>query len=60
MLAPSATAEEIGRAINEVLSEERYKSNARALATTLAQEHDPIDVVLELEDLLARKPTDRA
>jgi UDP:flavonoid glycosyltransferase YjiC (YdhE family) len=60
MLAPSATAEEIRRAIHEVLSDGNYKSNARALASTLAPEHDPIDVVLEVEDLLALKPTDRA
>ncbi len=60
MLAPSATAEEIVRAIHEVLTDESYKSNARAFASTLAQEHDPIDVVLEVEDLLALKPTDRA
>ena len=60
MLAPSATAAEIRRAIHAVLSDGSYKSNARALASTLAPEHDPIDVVLEVEDLLALKPADRA
>ncbi len=52
MLAPSATIEEIGRAVHEVLTDPSYKSNARAMASTLAQEHDPIDVVLAVEELL--------
>lgn len=60
VLAPSATAGEIGRAIHQVLTDRSYKSNARALASTLAHEHDPIDVVLELEELLAPKMSDRA
>jgi MGT family glycosyltransferase len=59
VLPPSATAEEIRGAVLEVLGGEGYAANARALASTLSGEHAPLDVVLELEDLVAQKATDR-
>lgn len=59
MLAPTATADEIRHAVHEVLRDETYTANAQALASTLAGEHDPFDVVRELEDMVAQKPTDR-
>jgi UDP:flavonoid glycosyltransferase YjiC (YdhE family) len=59
VLPPSASAEEIGGAVLEVLGDEGYTSAARTLASTLSREHAPSDVVFELEDLVARNPIDR-
>jgi len=59
VLPPSASAEEIRAAVLEVLADESYTSNARTLASTLSVEHAPLDVVLELEDLVAQKSNDR-
>lgn len=60
ILPPTATAEEIRRAVLEVLSDDGYRSRARTFASTLSSEHAPSDVVLELEGLVAQKSIDRA
>jgi MGT family glycosyltransferase len=51
-LPPTATAADIVQAVDEVLGGEAYRSSARALASTLAAEHGPQDIVLELEALV--------
>jgi MGT family glycosyltransferase len=46
------TVERLGAVIREVLDNGEYRANARRLAATFAREHQPIDVVLELENLV--------
>jgi MGT family glycosyltransferase len=60
LLPPTASVAEIRRAVDEVLRDERYRSRARELASAMAEEHKPIDVVLEMEDLVGLEPADRA
>lgn len=49
----AATAELLTQTIREVLENDAYRANARCLAATFAEEHQPIDVVIEVELLLA-------
>lgn len=50
-LSPGSSAARIGRAIDEVLREDRYAAAARRMATTIRREQDAADVVGELEAL---------
>jgi MGT family glycosyltransferase len=52
------TVERIGQDIRTVLDNDEYRANARRLASTFAEEHQPIDVVLELEGALRPAPAD--
>jgi MGT family glycosyltransferase len=51
-LSPAATSAEIRSAIEDVLDNDDYRANALRLAATLASEHAPDDVVVEVERLL--------
>ncbi len=51
-LSTTASSDEIRGAITEVLHDGDYRANAERLASVLATEHDPMDAVLELEDLV--------
>ena len=53
-----ATVERIGQDVWTVLDDDEYRANARRLAATFAEEHRPIDVVLELESVLGLIPAD--
>ena len=57
-LPPSASATEIHEAIRAVLDDEEYRAAAGRVASVLAKEHQPIDVVLELKRLVGEAPTD--
>ena len=52
------TVERIGGDVRAVLDNDEYRANAHRLAVTFAEEHEPIDVVLELESLLGPVPVD--
>lgn len=56
-LSTTASAAEISAAIADVLDNDEYRVNAARLASILATEHQPIDVVVELETLVGRPPT---
>jgi MGT family glycosyltransferase len=49
-LSPGATTAELGQGIRAILENDDYRANAARLASTFATEHQPIDVVLQLED----------
>jgi MGT family glycosyltransferase len=55
-LSPSASTTDIGAAIAEVFGNGEYKRNAIRMADVLAREHQPLDVVLELEQLIEATP----
>jgi MGT family glycosyltransferase len=55
-LSPSASTTDIGAAIAEVFGNGEYKRNALRMADVLAREHQPLDVVLELEQLIEGTP----
>jgi UDP:flavonoid glycosyltransferase YjiC (YdhE family) len=55
-LLPSASAARIRRAVQAVLTDYRYRTNALRLASVLATEHQPSDVVTELEGLVDADP----
>jgi len=59
-LPPTASSAEIRQAIRELLDNDEYRANALRVASILAEEHRPIDVVMELEDLFGLVPSDRA
>ncbi len=59
-LPDSAAAAEIKDAVRAVLDEEAYKAAAVRMASVLANEHLPIDVVLEVERLVGVAPPDDA
>ncbi len=59
-LSPTASSAEIRLAIAEVLHHGDYRENALRLASILAREHQPLDVVMELEDLAGLVPSDAA
>jgi MGT family glycosyltransferase len=48
-LSPKASTVEIRQAVQEVLSDGRYRTNARRLATAIADERRSVDLVAELE-----------
>jgi MGT family glycosyltransferase len=52
LLPPSAATADIRRAVDEVLRDEAYRSHALALGSRMAAEHRPMDVVLQLENLV--------
>jgi MGT family glycosyltransferase len=52
-LSPGATARRIGRAIDEVLADDRYAAEARRMADVIRREQAEADVVGELERLAA-------
>jgi UDP:flavonoid glycosyltransferase YjiC (YdhE family) len=51
-LSPTASSDEIRLAIADLLDDDGYRENAARLASVLAREHQALDVVLELEDLV--------
>jgi UDP:flavonoid glycosyltransferase YjiC (YdhE family) len=53
-LSPAASSDEIRLAIADLLDDDSYRRNASRLASVLSREHDALDVVLELEDLVGR------
>jgi MGT family glycosyltransferase len=53
-LSPAASSDEIRLAIADLLDHDGYRENAARLASVLAREHQPLDVVLELEDLVGQ------
>jgi MGT family glycosyltransferase len=57
-LSPLATSTEIRSAVAEVLANDGYKANAARLASVLAAEHRPLDVVTELEGLAGLAPAE--
>ena len=59
-LSPGASSPEIRAAIEDVLDNDEYRANAVRLASTMAREHRPIDVVIELEELVGPVPTGAA
>ena len=59
-IPPTASSAAIQKAIRDVLDNEEYKLNAVRLASILASEHQPLDVVLELEQLVGLTPTGTA
>ena len=59
-LLPTATSAEIGLAVRDVLDDEGYRDNAVRMASIIAEEHQPLDVVLGLEELVGLVPTDAA
>ena len=52
VLLPSASTADLGAGIREVLDNGEYRANAQLLAATFPREHQPIDVVLELENVV--------
>jgi MGT family glycosyltransferase len=57
VLPGAASVERLSEAIREVLDSDQYRANARRLAATFAEEHQSIDVVLELESLVGPVPS---
>ena len=57
-LSPSASSDEIRAAIAAVLANDDYRANAVRMSSVIANEHRPIDVVLELEGLIGLDATD--
>jgi MGT family glycosyltransferase len=55
-LSPSASTADIGAAVAGVFGNGDYKLHASRLAAVLAREHGPLDVVLELEQLVVPTP----
>ena len=53
-LSPTASSDEIRLAIADLLDDDSYRENAARLASVLAREHQALDVVLELEDLVGQ------
>jgi MGT family glycosyltransferase len=51
-LDPTASSADIGAAVAEVFGNGDYKLNASRMADVLAREHQPLEVVLELEQLV--------
>ncbi len=51
-LSPVASSPEIRIAVRQVLANDEYRANARRVAATLASEHTPDDVVVEVEHLV--------
>jgi UDP:flavonoid glycosyltransferase YjiC (YdhE family) len=51
-LSPTASTADIRAAIADVLDNDEYRLQAARLAEVLASEHEPLDVVLELEQLV--------
>jgi MGT family glycosyltransferase len=51
-LPRSASSTEIAQAITEVMDNPEFRTNALRMATTIAEEHKPDDVVVELESLV--------
>ena len=51
-LSPAASSAEIRTAVRDVLDDDGYRANARRVAATLASEHTPDDVVVEVEHLV--------
>jgi len=56
LLSPASSAADIRRAVDEVLTDEKYRLSAQSLGTKVAGEHRPIDVVLEVEELAELRP----
>jgi MGT family glycosyltransferase len=55
-LPPTADTAAIGAAVAEVFGNGDYRSNAQRMADVLAHEHQPLEVVVELEQLIAPTP----
>jgi hypothetical protein len=51
-LSPTASTADIRAAIADVLENDEYRLQAARLAEVLAGEHGPLDVVLEMEQLV--------
>jgi MGT family glycosyltransferase len=51
-LPRSASSAEIGQAISDVMDNTEFRTNALRVAATIAEEHEPADVVVELESLV--------
>ena len=51
-LTPAASPADIRAAVADVLDNDSYRTNAMRVASVIASEHQPIDVVLELEELV--------
>jgi MGT family glycosyltransferase len=60
LLSPAASAADIRRSVDQVLTDDRYRLSAQSLGTKVAAENRPIDVVLEVEDLAGLRPADGA
>lgn len=58
-LSPAASARRIGRAVDDVLGDERYRSAAQRLATTMRREMEEVDIVGELEAVLPLEHRER-
>ena len=59
-LSPSANSAAVARAVTALLHDERYRANARKLATTIAEELRTSDVVAELERIERGGPAERS
>ena len=59
-LPTTASSAEIRPVIEEVLGAHEYRDNAVRMASIIAEEHQPLDVVLALEELVGLVPTDAA
>jgi MGT family glycosyltransferase len=55
-LPPTASTADIGAAVIEVFRNGDYRLNARRMADVLAREHQPLEVVVKLEQLIAPSP----
>jgi MGT family glycosyltransferase len=58
VLLPNVSTAVLGDGIREVLDHGEYRANAQLLAATFAREHQPIDVVLELENVVSPVSSD--
>jgi MGT family glycosyltransferase len=50
-IKPKSSPEVIARAVQRVLSDDQFRSNARRLSEAIAEEHRTIDIVRELEKI---------
>jgi UDP:flavonoid glycosyltransferase YjiC (YdhE family) len=58
LLPPAASAEDIRRAVDEILGDAAYRLSAQSLGVKVADEHGAMDVVLEVEELAGLRPAD--
>jgi MGT family glycosyltransferase len=57
-LRPTASVPAIRSAVNAVLDDDRYRTNAARLAAAIAAEHRSVDITSEIEALTGAKPAD--
>jgi MGT family glycosyltransferase len=57
-LSTDAPSADIRAAIAAVLDDEKYRVNAERLAAAMTHEHDPLDAVLEVEELVGLTPSE--